>query len=203
MRLFVAIDLPESVRAAVAREQTRLRAVCAASRDIRWTRPEGVHLTLKFLGEVASTRLPGLTSALNGLGGFDSFEIKVGGFGFFPSARRPRVFWVGLEAPPALGELAKRVVAAMAALGFPPENRPFQPHLTLARFEGSRPQPTLERALEQSGAGAFGRFTVSEFYLFESKLRPGGAEYSKVARFPKGESPQGHDSTQAESGSAS
>jgi RNA 2',3'-cyclic 3'-phosphodiesterase len=184
MRLFIAIDLPDSVRAALAREQARLRDACAGSRDIRWTRPEGVHLTLKFLGEVASTRLPDVTSALDALGRFEPFEVDVGGFGFFPSARRPRVFWVGLEAPPALGELARRVEAAMEPLAFAREDRPFQPHLTFARFESQHPQPALDAALQKSGAGTFGRFTVTEFFLFESKIRPGGAEYSRIARFP-------------------
>lgn len=184
MRLFIAIDLPDAVRAALAREQEHLRAACRGSGDIRWTRPEGVHLTLKFLGEVAATRLDEITDRLSHVAVFDRFEIDVRSFGFFPSARRPRVFWVGLEAPPALGNLAKRVEAAMAVLGFPPENRPFQPHLTLARFESQGAQPALEAALQKSGDAGFGRFIVSEFVLFESKLRPGGAQYSKLARFP-------------------
>jgi len=183
MRLFIAIDLPDSLRAALAREQARLRAACMGSGDIRWTRPEGVHLTLKFLGEVAATRLKEVTDALREVHAFDPFEIDVRGFGFFPSVRRPRVFWVGLEAPPALGELAKRVEEAMQALGFPAENRRFQPHLTLARFESPRAQPALEAALQKGGDTGLGRFLVSGFFLFESKLRPGGAEYSKLARF--------------------
>ena len=183
MRLFIAIDLPDSVRAALAREQACLRAACMGSADIRWTRPEGVHLTLKFLGEVAAARLQEIINALREIGFFDPFEIGVRGFGFFPSTRRPRVFWVGLDAPPALGELVKKIRAAMEALGFPPENRPFQPHLTLARFESQHAQPALEAAVH-SGEAGFGRFIVSGFFLFESKLRPGGAEYSKRARFP-------------------
>jgi len=183
MRLFIAIDLPDSVRAALAREQARLRDGCARSRDIRWTRPEGLHLTLKFLGQVEATRVTDVTEALNALGPYETFEIEVGGFGFFPSARRPRVFWVGSQATPVLGELARRVEAAMEPLGFAREDRPFQPHLTLARLEGQRPQPELDAAV-QKGEASFGRFTVTEFFLFESKLRPGGAEYSKLARFP-------------------
>lgn len=192
MRLFIAIDLPDSMRAALALEQSRLRASCTRNRDIRWTRPEGLHLTLKFLGEVAAARLSEITSALDRLDRVEPFEVEVAGFGFFPGGRRPRVFWVGLQAPPALGELAGQVEAAMERLGFASENRPFQPHLTLARFEGQRPQPELEAALQKGDAGGFGRFTVTEFFLFESTLRPGGAQYSKIARFPdadRGERP--------------
>jgi 2'-5' RNA ligase len=184
MRTFIAVDLPEDVRAALEREQKRLRAACALSHDIRWTRPEGLHLTLKFLGEVAAERVAAIVGALESIGPFGKFEVEVRGFGFFPNPRRPRVFWVGLQAPAALGELAAKVEAAMAPLGFPPENRPFQPHLTLARFESEHAQPALEAALEPSNGGALGRFEVSAFFLFESKLRPGGAQYSKLARFP-------------------
>jgi RNA 2',3'-cyclic 3'-phosphodiesterase len=184
MRSFIAIDLPGAIRAALAAEQGRLRAACGPGRAIRWTRPEGLHLTLKFLGEVAVERLPEVTAALESLGAFEPFEVEVGGFGFFPSARRPRVFWVGLDAPPALAGLAARVEAAMASVGFAPEGRPFRPHLTLARFEDQESQPALETALENGAARRFGRFPVDTFFLFESKLKPGGAEHSKRARFP-------------------
>jgi len=183
MRLFIAIDLPDSVRAALGREQARLRDACAGRRDIRWTRPEGLHLTLKFLGEVVAARVPEIMDALGPLR-FQPFEIEVARFGFFPSARRPRVFWVGLQAPPALGDLARGVEAAMESLGFARENRPFRPHLTLARIEDQRPETALEATLQKAGVSEFGRFTVIDFSLFESKLRPGGAQYSRIASFP-------------------
>ena len=184
MRLFVAVDLPDSLRAALARERNRLKAACGPGEGVRWSRPEGLHLTLKFLGEVAAARLAEVSAALASTGGFEPFDVGAGGFGFFPSARRPRVFWVGLDAPPALGELAARIESAMEPLGFARETRPFQPHLTLARFAGQRAQPALEAALSAAGGANWGRFTVREYFLFESRLRPGGAEYSKLACFP-------------------
>jgi RNA 2',3'-cyclic 3'-phosphodiesterase len=184
MRAFVAIDLADDVRAALAREQARLKAACAHNRDIRWTRPEGLHLTLKFLGAVERERAASVIAALQALDPFDAFKAEVMGFGFFPDARRPRVLWVGLEAPAALSELAARVETALENLGFARENRPFKPHLTLARFDRPHAPPALTAAVAGSSAGSFGCFEVSEFFLLESRLRPGGAEYFKLARFP-------------------
>jgi len=182
MRAFIAIDLPESIHAALSRQQVAFRAACL---DARWTHPEGIHLTLKFLGEISEEQVTRVSEALATLGPFEKFSIEVKGFGFFPDARRPRVFWTGLVAPPALGQLAERVQASMEELGFAREDRPFTPHLTLARFKIPRPQPTLQALLQQQGETALGQFEVSEFFLFESKLSPHGAEYRKVVRFPK------------------
>jgi 2'-5' RNA ligase len=178
MRAFIAIDLPENIRATLAQRQAAFRAACP---EARWTRPEGIHLTLKFLGEISEKQTGQVNEALCALGPVEKFSIEVKGFGFFPDARRPRVFWAGLEAPPDLEELAKKVEAAMSKLGFPVEGRPLTPHLTLARFKIPRPQPALQALLEPP---LLGRFEVSDFYLFESKLAPQGAEYRKVLRFP-------------------
>jgi RNA 2',3'-cyclic 3'-phosphodiesterase len=186
MRCFIAIDLPQNVRAALTEQQTAFRAALARhGADVRWTRPEGIHLTLKFLGEVSELLVGQVTESLSALDGLEKFPVEIKGFGFFPGARHPKVFWAGVEAPPALAELAARVEAAMESLGFPPEHRAFAPHLTLARFKSPRPQPELEKLAEQRGASSLGRFEVSEFFLFESKLSPHGAEYRKVARFPR------------------
>jgi RNA 2',3'-cyclic 3'-phosphodiesterase len=181
MRSFIAIDLPEGILAALARQQQSFRPAC---RDARWTRPEGIHLTLKFLGEVSDAQLKAVTEALAGLGAFENFPVEVRGFGFFPDARRPRVFWAGVEAPEALVRLAARAEEAMEKLGFAREQRTFNPHLTLARFPSPRPQPELAALAERQKDLSLGRFEVSEFFLFESKLSPQGAAYRKVARFP-------------------
>jgi 2'-5' RNA ligase len=184
MRLFIAIELPGNVRSALAGEQVRLRALCSESRGIRWTAPESLHLTLKFLGEVAPDRVPAVIEALKGVGDFAPFEVEVGGFGFFPDSKRPRVFWAGFEAPAVLGELARRVDAALARLGFPREDRPFTPHLTLARFREPRGDPALQKGIDHSGKTSLGRFQVDRFFLFESHLLPSGARHEKLASFP-------------------
>jgi 2'-5' RNA ligase len=181
MRAFVAIDLPGAIHAELKRRQAGFRAACP---DARWAHPEGIHLTLKFLGEIPGDRVKKVTEALAELGPFENFSVEVKGFGFFPDPRRPRVFWVGVEAPSALGELAGRVEDSMEKLGFARENRAFRPHLTLARFKNPRPQPALSDMLSGQGEATLGRFDVSEFFLFESKLSPHGAEYRKVMRFP-------------------
>jgi RNA 2',3'-cyclic 3'-phosphodiesterase len=181
LRAFIAIDLPQTIQAALGQAQAAFRAPCP---DCRWTRPEGIHLTLKFLGPISDDQVREVTTALAALGPFEKLSVHVTGFGFFPDERRPRVFWAGLEAPPALEELAKRVENAMNKLGFPREERPFAPHLTLARFKTPRAQPRLKALFEKQVGQSLGRFEVSEFFLFESKLSPHGAEYRKVVRFP-------------------
>jgi 2'-5' RNA ligase len=181
MRAFIAIDLPADIHAALERQQQVFRRF---AHDARWTRPEGIHLTLKFLGEVAEERVKTVSDALASLGEFEKFPVEVRGFGFFPSDRRPRVFWAGVASPPALGQLASRVEAAMEKLGFPREQRDFNPHLTLARFKEPRPQPELAARVEEQKELSLGRFEAAEFFLYESKLSPQGAAYRKVARFP-------------------
>ena len=185
MRCFIAIDLSEDIKAEIGRQQAAIRAALAQApsrgHEINWTQPEGIHLTLKFLGE--TDRASQVVEALQGIGPFEKFSVEVKGFGFFPDARRPRVLWTGIEAPPALADLATRVETAMEKLGFAPEQRAFTPHLTLARFKSPRSQPAIEAFIEQHGELSLGRFEVSEFFLFESKLSPQGAQYRKVARF--------------------
>ena len=181
MRAFIAIDLPESIRAALRRKQESFRSVCPGA---GWTRPEGIHLTLKFLGEISDAKVREVSESLKKLGPFEGFAIGLKGFGFFPDARRPRVFWVGVEAPASLNRLAEQVEEAMWRIGFAREERAFRPHLTLARFKVPQPQPALQALLTQQNEQELGNFEVSEFFLFESKLSPQGAQYRKVERFP-------------------
>jgi 2'-5' RNA ligase len=182
MRAFIAIDLPEPVRAALAEAQQGFRSAC---RDARWTRPEGIHLTLKFLGEISDAQTKQVVEALAQIGPFITFSVEVKGFGFFPQAHRPRVFWAGVTAPMALAELAARIEGRMEKIGFAREDRAFAPHLTLARFQVPRPQPELEAAVAGRATTSLGNFEASEFFLFESKLSPQGAQYRKVMRFPR------------------
>ena len=182
MRAFIAIDFPEAIHMALANVQQRLRKVAP---EARWTRPEGIHLTLKLLGQISDAQTERVLEELAQLGAFTPFPVEVQGFGFFPDARRPRVFWAGVKAPEALAQLATRVETAMEKLGFARENRAFSPHLTLARFQVPGPQPALESALEKLGAVSIGQFEASEFFLFESKLSPHGSQYRKVMGFPR------------------
>jgi 2'-5' RNA ligase len=182
MRAFIAIDLPLQIRNELARWRAEF---CKLGSGARWTRPEGIHLTLKFLGEISDAQVGEVTQALASLGPFAAFPVEIKGFGFFPDARRPRVFWAGVEAPPELAQLARRVEDALHNIGFPHEQRAYSPHLTLARFREPSPQPALADAVERQSEISRGLFDVREFYLFESRLRPQGAEYRQVARFPQ------------------
>lgn len=183
MRTFIAIDLTPAIKNELTRWQEAFRGLSSGA---QWARSEGTHLTLKFLGEITEEHAARVVHALEHLGASSKFTVEVKGLGFFPDARRPRVFWAGVLPSPELGQLAARIEAAMQELGFARETRPFSPHLTLARFREPRPQPALRDAAEKQSELVLGRLDVSEFFLYESKLRPQGAEYRKVASFPLG-----------------
>jgi len=181
MRAFIAIDLPENIRSTLGRKQSVFRS---ASPDARWTQLEGTHLTLKFLAEISDRKVREVSESLKKLGPLEPFAVRVKGFGFFPNGRHPRVFWVGIETSANLIRLAEQVDAAMEGIGFAREDRAFRPHLTLARFREPQAQPALQAAVSREGEQDLGSFEVSQFFLFESKLSPQGAQYLKVERFP-------------------
>lgn len=181
MRLFVALDIPGEVRRRIAELVEKLRPTV---RGARWARVEGMHLTLKFIGEVAPERVGGIEAALAAVGAPGALEMSFRNVGFFPTERHPRVFWAGIEAPPALAEFAAELERRLEPLGIPRENRPFQPHLTLARFNSQEGLPALRPALEKLTPFEFGSARAEEFYLYQSRLKPGGAEYTRLRTFP-------------------
>jgi RNA 2',3'-cyclic 3'-phosphodiesterase len=188
MRLFVAIEVPEGVRRALAELIAKLRP---AAPEARWVRAENIHVTLKFIGEVPPAQLEPIRKALaalcSGQGG-DRAEcapvsMNFRGIGFFPNERWPRVFWAGMDASPNLVPLATALEAILEPLGIARESRPFSPHLTLARFHEPRPVPKLLEAVAPLHDVFFGDTATSEFHLFESRLKPGGAQYARLATF--------------------
>jgi 2'-5' RNA ligase len=181
MRLFVAMDIPEGVRAAISAIVAKLRA---AGPNARWVRIEGAHVTLKFIGETPDARVPEIRSALASIVPRPPIAIQFRGLGFFPNPRRPRVFWAGVEAAPDLAALAAAVETALYPLGIAREDRAFAPHLTLARFDPPRSQDALQSAIEKFGPVEFGGVTANEFHLYQSVLKRGGAEYTRLATFP-------------------
>ena len=187
-RLFVAIDLPEGVRESLGRLQNDLRRLDLSG--LRWTRPEGVHLTLKFLGETPASSLPAIEGALaRAVRGVPAFRLALGAPGTFGGRRGPRVLWVDVEGElQPLQQLQAAVERELAAAGFAPEERGFSPHLTLARVPQPPPPSQAERisrALEAVAAPR-GEFEATELVLMRSSLQPGGAVYSRVAAFPLG-----------------
>jgi 2'-5' RNA ligase len=181
MRLFVAFDLPGEVRDAVRELITKLRPLCEGA---RWVRPEGMHVTLKFIGDVPVEKLDPIRAALANIQSGAPVEIHFRGVGFFPSEHRPRVVWCGIEASENLPTLAADIERALVPLGIAPEKRKFTPHLTLARF-GSSPHglgKLVERA-EELNSLDLRMARETEFHLYESMLKPSGAEYKKLATF--------------------
>jgi RNA 2',3'-cyclic 3'-phosphodiesterase len=182
LRLFVAVDLPAEMRAHL---ETLLTLLRREARDVRWARSSGVHLTLKFLGEVEESRLGSLGAALGRAAGSvaGGFPLAIGGFGTFGDRRRPRVVWLGArEESGALMRLAAAIESACGSEGFPREDRAFSPHLTLARLKS--PSRSLQKALAAGEPGELGSLQVTSFVLFQSLLRPEGAEYVKIREFP-------------------
>ncbi len=177
MRLFVAINLPEPVR-------DQLWERTASLRDdvfpIRWVRPEGLHLTLKFLGDVAPSRESEIVGALaKAVDATRPFEMPMAGFGAFPTVERPRVVWAGCEAVPPLELLQDRLERAMDALGFPLEGRAFRPHVTLGRAKrDAKPSALagLAGRLDELEHQAF--VDVRSIDLMESVLAREGARYT-------------------------
>jgi 2'-5' RNA ligase len=157
VRLFVALDIPKDVRAALRAFVAPLRQLCPAA---RWTRTEGQHVTLKFLGNVGEERLELIRSVLAPVRSPQPVTMNFRGADFFPNARRPRVFWAGVEASENLAPLAAEVEGALVAVGFAHEQRPFRPHLTLARFPKAKSSASLLRALENRKGRAQGTPTA-------------------------------------------
>src|SRR5438132_4676444 len=181
MRLFVALEVPSTVRENLASLLQSLRAV---SRQTRWVRLENLHVTLKFIGEVPETKLAGICGALAGVRCEHLVTLDFRGLGFFPNEKHPRVFWAGIVASPNLKTLAADIDGAAEKLGIPREQRPFSPHLTLARFEPPRLPEKLRAVIQENAGRDFGSLRTSGFHLIESKLKSSAAEYTTVESFP-------------------
>ena len=192
MRLFIALDIDNSIRERITRF---LEGVRGFAPDARWVRPESLHVTLKFVGEKPEEAVEEIKRAL--------CEVKAGplgmtfrGYGFFPGAEAARVFWVGIESGPQLASLAKTVDQAMVSLGIPKEDHAFSSHLTLARGGGGSGVPKrqkgdgpnlrfarLQEKLAAMSTPEFGTMAARDFCLYKSQLSQGGSRYTKIAHF--------------------
>ena len=180
MRLFVALDIPEDVRAAIAAVAAKLRRVCEHA---RWVRIEGAHVTLKFIGEVPAEEIEQIKTALANVSFPGTLRIFFRGIGFFPNERRPSVLWAGVEACPELRTLTASMENSLEPLGIARERREFSPHLTLARFKSPDKLEGLRAAVAAAAPLEFGHAVANEFHLYQSILKPGGAEYTRLATF--------------------
>jgi 2'-5' RNA ligase len=181
-RVFLAVELPEEVRAAAAAHAARLRGEFPEARA-SWARPESLHVTLKFIGEVEAARVEDLSRAARAAAeGSAPFELLVEEAGTFPPRGGARVLWLGVKDPSGgLALLQRRLEDECAAAGFPRESRRFRPHLTLAR---PRPGRDAQAVAEAHRRLAFrtNPFEVSELLVMRSRLGPGGSRYTALSR---------------------
>ncbi|UCD85024.1 MAG: RNA 2',3'-cyclic phosphodiesterase [Deltaproteobacteria bacterium] len=181
IRSFVAVELSPEIKDGITEIQERLRSSGA---DVRWVRPEGIHLTLKFLGDIEEEDIDNIAGCLkSAANGLNPFAVEIKEVGAFPNLRNPRTLWVGVTENRTLSSLQNEVEKALEGIGFPRENRPFRPHLTLGRVKSPKLKVKLIEALEKERAQEIfspRQMSVEELTLFQSDLRPGGAVYTKL-----------------------
>lgn len=188
-RLFVALDPPEAVRRRIAAAVAALRRAAGhAADEVRWGAPESLHLTLQFLGAVPEERIAELDGAVRAAAASSRpLQLEVRGAGGFPNARRPRIVWLGLAGDlDPLAALAAELGRRLTPLGFPPEPRPFSPHLTVGRARDGHGAAGLGGALAEAGQGEGITWRAAELVLFESHLEPTGARHEPLLRAPLG-----------------
>jgi RNA 2',3'-cyclic 3'-phosphodiesterase len=186
VRLFVALEIPAAVRDNLEAQikELRDRPATLADKRLRWVRPENLHVTLTFIGEVEAAKLEGIRSTLTAIGLDAPVDLHLHGLGFFPDEKYPRVLWVGLNASGNLPVLARDIDRALEGQGIARDERAFAPHLTLARFASRGLHEKLRTAVQENSEREFGAFQAREFCLIQSKLKPSGAEYTTLASFP-------------------
>ena len=189
VRAFVAIELPIFLQDAIQTATASLRKTLGPDL-MRWTPPHNVHLTLKFLGDVSPANIDILKQMLTMESAqYSAFDMRVEGIGSFPTPKRPRVLWVGLNAPAALPSIVHGIETASARLGFPAEERGFSPHLTIARVRQNKSTADLQKisaALDETKVGILGVAHIDAIDLYKSDLQPGGSVYTRLFSAPLG-----------------
>ena len=179
MRAFIAIAVPESVLRSCEEIMARLKGLNLHG---RFARTRSTHLTLQFLGNIEEEQIPGIAEILEQAGkGVAPFDLEVGRLGVFPHLANPRVVWIGVEPIDALMKLQSKIQQGLEPLGFPGENRNFHPHLTLLRLKSRKNLRQLARYIETEGPGLrAGVIQVEDIHLYQSILKPQGAEYRQL-----------------------
>jgi RNA 2',3'-cyclic 3'-phosphodiesterase len=187
IRAFISIHLDPDLLGQLRQFQKTLDQTLPP-KTVRWTSPDQLHLTLKFLGNIPTQELAEIQNALDQIGkAFAPMTLRAEGFGAFPNLRSPRVIWIGLQGDLApLEQLNTRIEQAMQPWAEKQENRPFHPHLTLGRIreDASRHARAIAKALEQTVPPPFGQWRAQQFHLMRSQLSPHGAIHTVLAKFP-------------------
>jgi RNA 2',3'-cyclic 3'-phosphodiesterase len=183
IRAFLALEISPPLQESISRHSAALKQ--ALPDTIRWVATEKIHLTFKFLGNASPASLQDLTHVLSAvIVQQQTFNISVGGFGVFPNPKRPRILWIGIQAPPDLERLSRAIETTCARLGYPLEEKPFNPHLTIGRLRDGADLSSLRPALQEVEIGPLGSMAVSSITLFRSDLRPQGPNYTPLAHLP-------------------
>jgi len=182
MRTFVAIELDKTIKDALS---AFIQKLDTGGGNIRWVKPQGMHLTLKFLGEVSEDKIIEIKSVLGSIAkDYPRFQLSLKGARTFPPAARvPRVVWIGIENNEFLQNIQARMENELHNIQFPKEKRKYHPHLTLGRVKGPQNIGTVMETLNQYKESEFGRMTVNKIILFKSTLKPTGAEYTILSEF--------------------
>lgn len=189
LRAFIAIKLSDELKGHIAEVQAELKRRAFGLDGLGWVRPEGLHLTLRFLGDIAEEQVEPLKALLREVAvGIKPFALEARGIGVFPNPRAPRVIWLGLQGTPesmdALRRMQTGIEAGVAGLGFAPESRRFTAHLTLARVRDRHSGAALAKVLEANRDRAVGSFIAASVGLVRSELRPTGAVYTTLVEVP-------------------
>ncbi len=186
LRAFIAIELSADIRQAISTQSAVMQARLKGC--VRWVPASNIHLTLKFLGDVAPSNVEMLKQSLQAEASqHPVFDLSVSGLGAFPNARHARVIWVGIQAPATLNRIQHAIESACARLGYPAEERPFSPHLTIGRIReqvSTSESQAIRTVLETTRVGELGAMRVETVHLFKSDLQPSGAIYTSLHSAP-------------------
>ncbi|HUG34110.1 MAG TPA: RNA 2',3'-cyclic phosphodiesterase [Anaerolineales bacterium] len=186
VRAFIALDIPAAIQRAIDEASADLRTKIGSL--VRWVPVQNMHLTLKFLGDVPPASLDALTATLLAeADSCSSFDMGIGGLGLFPSSKRPRVIFIGIQAPAGFEALYRGIETACARLGYPPEARIFSPHLTIGRvrqYTSAADSQKIRHAIESSTIDSLGTARVDSVQLYKSDLKPDGAAYTRLISAP-------------------
>ena len=187
MRSFIAIEFPPEIIKKLHKVSKYFKSQ-TPEKSLKWVEPENLHLTLKFLGEIAADQLDEVKAALiSSLKDQPSFEIEIKGMGMYPNPRHPRVIWLGISGENGIKKVHAIIDRELAPLGFEPERRGFSPHLTLARVRPQTDRDTVEKigtTLSQFNVDSLGKVSVENIHLFQSKLTPQGPIYTRLLSVP-------------------
>jgi len=183
LRAFIAIDLPDELKETLQQVSHTFQQHLSGL-PVRWVPSINMHLSLKFLGDVSETNVETINEIIRtAANSYHAFEISIGGVGVFPNMHRPRVIWVGVEAPEEMISLQRRIETETTRMGYPSEDREYAPHLTLGRVSRNANAAEIKavsKKLLNEKLGFLGAARVNQIHLFRSQLQPGGPKYTKL-----------------------